>query len=59
MSKLTEPCLCGAPDCRQCFPFTYKRTNDYLEWESHYADTFPTFDEFLDAKYERTSPCQT
>ena len=23
---MTEPCLCGAPDCRRCFPQNFRRT---------------------------------
>jgi len=25
-SSFREPCLCGAPDCPRCFPFTWRQS---------------------------------
>ena len=33
--RTPEPCLCGATDCRQCFPYTY---HDECECEDSYGE---------------------
>lgn len=39
--RMPEPCLCGAPDCRRCFPGNFDRHGRYIE-----DDAAPVDDEF-------------
>ena len=45
MSRLSEPCLCGAPDCRYCFPSSWRENELYEK----YCDESngESFDEWL------------
>jgi hypothetical protein len=52
---MKEPCLCGAPDCRRCFPFSWRENMLRAMWERDVtADTAMSFEEWL-AEYEAES----
>lgn len=31
--RIPEPCLCGAPDCRRCFPGSWRQAKREIEME--------------------------
>lgn len=54
INKMSEPCLCGAPDCPRCFPYTYKDEIAYNMWENQYPDKEISFETFLKKLKTRT-----
>ena len=46
---MSEPCMCGATDCKRCFPFDEPERDDYNEYRDDYdyddeIDLLPGYD---------------
>jgi len=47
VKKLPEPCLCGAPDCRYCFPNSWKEAMLFDKyWDELDPDSDQSFEEW-------------
>ena len=51
MSRYKEPCMCGDPDCRRCFPGSHYREVD--EDEAYEAGRQKEIDDQFDTLEER------